>query len=290
MPDGDWKHVTTPITASDEQINALGTSVFQSSAIVQRMLLCILDTKANWWSMNHHTGQGSMVGYALKVANVHLADLQDNVRMALMQLIGHWCSSIYILDRAGVAGLRMTVPAWGGEPLYPITFSDDAKLRFASFPAGIHRLAVAYEGAKKLIANRISRLCPEVTNLKDLVTFKNIVDSNRVRYHVGTLYLCNNKATDYVDSQMELYLGRIGTFVRIFFATTTLCQSPHLTQTKVNGYEDYSIDWANACNLFKISQRNNQAALVELIEGASQPLSDEEAGNLRNQFFPRGHA
>ena len=99
-----------------------------------------------------------MVGYALKVPNVHLADLQENVRMQLMHLVGHWCSSIYILDRAGVEGLRSTVPAWGGEPLHPVTFTDDAKLRFASLPAGTHRLAVAYEGAKKLIANRIPRL------------------------------------------------------------------------------------------------------------------------------------
>ena len=39
-----------------------------------------------------------------------------------------------------------------------------------------------------------------------------------------------------------------------------------------------------------MNQRSNQGALIELIEGASQPLNDEEAGELRNQFFPRGHA
>ena len=142
--------------------------------------------------------------------------------MVLMHLIGHWNSTLYFLERAGVDGVRKTVPAWGGEPLYPITFLDDARLRFSSFPAGTHRLAVAYEGAKKLIANRISRLCPEVSNLKDVVVFKALVDSSRVSYHVGALHLCNNKATDYVDSQMEQYLGRIGTFVRVFFSITTL--------------------------------------------------------------------
>ena len=104
--------------------------------------------------MNHHTGQVVMVGYALKVANSHLADLQHNVKMQLMHLVGHWCSTIYVLTRAGVEGLRSTLPAWGNEPAYPITFSDDARLRFASFPAGTHRLAVAYERAKKLIANQ----------------------------------------------------------------------------------------------------------------------------------------
>ena len=142
IPDGDWKSISVPVNATDEQINSLSPSVFQNPSLVQSMLLCISATKANWWSMNHHTGQGVMVGYALKVANVHLVDLQDNIKMQLMHLIGHWCSTIYVLTRAGVEGLRATVPAWGTEPGHPITFSDDARLKFASFPAGTHRLAV----------------------------------------------------------------------------------------------------------------------------------------------------
>ena len=116
-----------------------------------------------------------------------------------MHLIGHWCSTIYILAKTGVEGLRNTVPAWGGEPSHPIIFSDDARLRFSSFPAGTHRLAVAYEGAKKLIANRFSRLCPDASNLGNLVSFKTLVDASRAQYHVGPLYLCNRKATDFWD-------------------------------------------------------------------------------------------
>ena len=81
--------MTSPIQATDEQINSLGPAVFQSPALVQSLLLCISATKANWWSMNHHTGQGTIVGYALKVSNVHLTDLQENIRMAIMHLMGH---------------------------------------------------------------------------------------------------------------------------------------------------------------------------------------------------------
>ena len=99
---------------------------------------------------------------------------------------------------------------------------------------------MTYEGAKKLIANRISRLYPNAGNLENLVSFKSLVDSARAQYHVGALYLCNQRATEYSDNQMEQYLGRIGTFIRVFFSTTTLCQSPHLTQLKVGGYEDYT--------------------------------------------------
>ena len=171
--------------------------------------------------------------------------------MQLMHLIGHWCSTIYVLSRARVQGLRATVPAWGGEPAHPIVFSDDARLRFSSFPAGTHRLAVAFEGAKKLIANRISRFCPDAGDLSNLVAFKALVDAARAQHHVGALSLCNRRATEYSDNQMEQYLGRVGTFIRVFFSTTTLSQSPHLTQLKVGDYEDYSIDWFNACNTFK---------------------------------------
>ena len=76
---------------------------------------------------------------------------------------------------------------------------------------------------------------------------------------------------------MEQYLGRIGTFIRVFFSTTSLCQSPYLTQLKVGGYEDYSIDWFNACNAFKLNQRSNQESLAALIEGAANPMNDDEA-------------
>ena len=226
-------------------------------------------------------------GIGSDVSNVHLTDLQDNIRIQLMHLIGHWCSTLYILSRAGVEGLRVTAPAWGNVPLHPIEFSDDTRLRFSSFPAGTHRLAVAYEGAKKLIANRISKLCPDAGNLANLVSFKTIVESNRAQHHVGALYLCNRKATEYSDAQIEQYLGRIGTFIRVFFSTTTLCQSPHLTQLKVGGYEDYSIDWFNSCNSFKLNERSNQEALAALIEGAANPIPDDEVDRLRGQFFLR---
>ena len=118
VPDGDWRSVATPVNATDEQINALSSTVFQNPNLVQSMLLCIAATKANWWSMCHHTGQGTMVGYALKVAKCL------HVRMQLMHLIGNWCSTIYILTRAGVEGLRETLPPWGNEPAHPITFTE----------------------------------------------------------------------------------------------------------------------------------------------------------------------
>ena len=167
-------------------------------------------------------------------------------------------------------------------------FSDDARLHFSSFPAETRRLAFAYKGAMKLIANKISRLCPDAGNLGNLVSFRSIAESNRAQYHVGALYLCNRKATEYSDTQMEQYLGRIGTFIRIFFSTTTLCRSPYLKQLKVGGYEDYSIDSYNSCNSFKLNQRSNQEALAALIEGAANPMPDDEVDRLREQFFPRG--
>ena len=97
------------------------------------------------------------------------------------------------------------------------------------------------------------------------------------------------KGSDYSNNQMKQYLGRVGTFIRVF-SSTTLCQSSHLTQLKVGGYEDYSIDWYNACNTFKLNQRSNQEALAALIEGAANPMDDEDANRLRDQFFLRGRA
>ena len=66
VPDGDWRSIDIPVNATDEQINALSPTVFQNPNMVQSMLFCIAATKANWWAMDHHTGQGANGGICLE--------------------------------------------------------------------------------------------------------------------------------------------------------------------------------------------------------------------------------
>jgi hypothetical protein len=98
------------------------------------------------------------------------------------------------------------------EPECPISFSDDVKLSFGSLPAGIHKLAIGYEGDKKLVANRFMSYCPDASNLSDLISMRKTILADRRKFHVGAVYLCRQKSADYMDSTMDAYLGRIGTF------------------------------------------------------------------------------
>ncbi|XP_063985986.1 uncharacterized protein LOC135167054 isoform X2 [Diachasmimorpha longicaudata] len=284
IPDGDWRAVTVPILPEGNSYdNGIVAEALQEDNI-RSALVMIMATKANWWTMNHHIGQGQMVGYAKK-SDVFLTGVGENNRAHLMNMMGHWVSTIYVLTRAGVEGLRNTEPAWGGEPAFPITFSANASLRFTSCPAGTHRMAVGYAGAKKLLRNRIAILCPQVDNLGTLADMKRTVDDNRAMCHVGAVYLTGARHPDYNDTQAEAALGRVGTFIRAFFPTTTLAQSPHLQDARVRGYEDFDIGWQNTCMQVKAAQARAGENLNAFLAEGGAGAAPEVMRRVRDQFF-----
>ncbi len=72
---------------------------------MRHVVMMIVATKANFWLCNHHTGQGSIQGYANKVSEVVFGVTADIEFTHVAHAIGHWCSTTIILDRAGIAGI-----------------------------------------------------------------------------------------------------------------------------------------------------------------------------------------
>ena len=59
-----------------------------------------------------------------------------------------------------------------------------------------------------------------------------LVKASPASYHIGAKYLTGNARADYND-KYDLVLGRLGTFARVNYKSSTLVKSPHLSEMKV---------------------------------------------------------
>ena len=87
--DGDWR-VFNGTLPSKKPDGFDGTVEINK---VQAALTMIIATKINWWLTNHHTGQGAMSGYALKVFKTVVAGMYNKDQSAWVDIVhtaGHW--------------------------------------------------------------------------------------------------------------------------------------------------------------------------------------------------------
>lgn len=70
VPDGDWFYQMTAIAPTAEEKTAIEALV--NVEAINKAITVAIATKANFWLMNHHTGQGQVAGYVKKVLEVFL--------------------------------------------------------------------------------------------------------------------------------------------------------------------------------------------------------------------------
>lgn len=159
MCDGDWYRSQQAIEPTTEIGNLIKDAINTDDMI--RGITVAIATKANYWSMNHHTGQGAVAGYVKKVLDIfYTGNVSDQVVSAAHSL-GHFTSTLHILSKVGLRNIRESrsfIISNGAR----VKFSDDAKLRFSAMPAGTHRLAIAYESAKRLVRSVYAMYCPGI--------------------------------------------------------------------------------------------------------------------------------
>lgn len=277
--DGDWDDRTVASDPTADEIKKINE--FLTEENIRRALTIIVATKANWWQMNHHVGQGEVAGYVKKVLGIYFPGAIPSSAVEMAHTIGHWCSTITILNKAGVAGIKnpTPLPYAGG---IDIELSDDAKLRFQGFPAGTHRLVVAFEAAKRLVRSPLAAFCPAVADFSAIPPLRASVNEALSSYHIGASYLTGVNRALYSDTQNDAYLGRLGTYMRAMFPKATLTASPHLTQVKVESYEDYSPEWHNTLTQYKLLATQNASDAMRNIH--AQALSAEDLQALKAGF------
>lgn len=193
------------------------------------MTKTITVTKANVWLMNHHTGQGQVAGYVKKVLDVFYPNAVTDQVVTAAHNLGHFTNTLCIL-KLGIEHIRDATPVvWMPDA---ITLSADCKLRFTSMPAGTHRLVIAYEAAKRLVRSVYGVYCPGVQEFATIPALRAQVFQAPANYHIGASYLTGSPRIDYQHSDMNAFLGRLGTFINTLYKQSILAKSLHLTPAR----------------------------------------------------------
>ncbi|XP_077264311.1 uncharacterized protein LOC143898601 [Temnothorax americanus] len=232
IPDGDWHKKAA--TAMPTEADLTRASAMVSVEEMKKGVTIAVATKANYWLMNHHTGQGAVAGYVKKVLEVFYRDRVSEQVVSAAHSLGHFASTLKVLNTAGIKQIRRATPVIQQEGAN-LTLSQDAKLRFASMPAGTHRCGIAYEAAKRLVRSVYARFCPSVAEFATIPTSKHAIMQQPARYHIGASYLTGLPRMDYTDTDMESYLGRLGTFINTLYKKSTIAKSPHLAEPEGSG-------------------------------------------------------
>lgn len=138
----------------------------------QKALSVIVATKISYWLTNHHTGQGRLEGYVKKAIDLLLPDSRQQELKQLAYMADQWASTKIILNAAGIKHIKHVELLITGK--CKLVFSDDAKLRLNSLPAGTHRLNCAYTAAKKLSNSLIQLFTPDITQFAVIEIIDNV--------------------------------------------------------------------------------------------------------------------
>nr|AXA52553.1 putative capsid [Linepithema humile qinvirus-like virus 1] len=281
VADGDWFHTSHSVELTEDLSKSI-PKVVTKEAMMKSVTMAVA-TKANFWLMNHHTGQGAVAGYVKKVLDVFYPGHVNDQVVSAAHNLGHFTSTLEVLKMAGMAGLSPVKPIMKADNSV-LTLSQDAKLSFMSMPAGTHSLAIGYESAKSLVSSVYAPFCPNVTEFSLLPDQKKEVMTAPSSFHMGASYLTGVSSGDYDDNFMTHYLGSLGTFINVLYKNSTLAKSPHMTPAKVESYDDYDAEW----KALLVSMQQVQAAasgkVAEEHMEALQVLSGEALDELSKSF------
>lgn len=285
IPDGDWKKIqvmTEPAEAEAADIKNRIIEIVTRDEIVRAITIAVA-TKANYWLMNHHTGQGAVAGYVKKVLDLFYRDNVTEQMVSAAHTLGHFASTLGILSMAGIRNIRPSVPITQAEGS-GLKLSADAKLRFSSMPAGTHKCGVAFEAARRLVRSVYAQYCPNVEEFVQIPQIKGEIMKNPAAYHIGASYLTGLPRADYADTEMESYLGRLGTFITTLYKNSTIAKSPHMVIARVESYEDYDADFKATLIRIQQAQATARGRIVEESIGITAAISPELLQNIRDVY------
>ena len=187
-----------------------------------------------------------------------------------------------VLTAAGIDGIADTDSVF--ETDLTLTLSEDAKLRFGGFPAGTHKVANAYAGARRLVASMYYAITPDAVTIRDILRPYHKIRQNRAAYHVGAQFLTGRPRAEAEESVAETMLGRIGTFLRIVMPRSTLTASPHFEASRVQSYSDYDGDYESRLTALRSRQATMSSKSMDRILAGFSLMSTRIAQEVADAF------
>lgn len=218
---------------------------------VRNAMSVICATKINFFTTNHHTGQGKMTGYPLKVFNsLYNTQLEIDITSEItktIHMIGHWADTRFILNKFGITGIRQTETLKGR---FNLKLSEEFKLRSSVMPAGTAGLALCYAIVKRLKNTRLKYAIEDVTIFERIHKAYHIVMENRAAYHMSARYLTGRDKLEYNDNEFTNLLGLLGSFINNIYPSSSICKSPKIKKGErliYKEYEEYSEAFEALC-------------------------------------------
>lgn len=249
FPDGDWFMSTATFQVTGAAIESIVKIVNEES--MKKAINVAIATKADFWSTNHHIKRTQVMGYTKELLYDFYPNAVTNQVISAARSLGHYASTLYVLHLAGIKGILAAHPFVNNEGS-SIILSNDSKFRFKSMPAGTHKLDIAYQAAKKLTRSTYADFCPNLTDFKLLFSIYDQVHNFSATYHISASYLTGKPRANYHDSDMDNYLGRLGTFITTLYKNSTLAKSPCMAPAIIESYNDYDVDFKTELTKVKI--------------------------------------
>lgn len=226
-----------------------GTVVIKES--LRKVMTLICATKLNFFSTNHHTGQGTLSGLPLKIFNSFYDP--DNTRdmtpvlCSTIHMIGHWACTRHMLHTIGIPGIGKSTVRKG---FYKLGFSPDFDLRKGVMPAGTAALSLCYAIIKKMKGTRLIYAIEDEQMITKICTTYWTVFKNRPAYHMSAKLLTGADRIPFDDNEFAALLGFLGSFIHTFYPTSSICKSPKIKRGEklvYKEYETYSEDFESLC-------------------------------------------
>uniref|UniRef100_A0A5S6QIG3 Uncharacterized protein n=1 Tax=Trichuris muris TaxID=70415 RepID=A0A5S6QIG3_TRIMR len=133
----------------------------------------------------------------------------------------------------GLPSVRMTYkpPMWSD---VPFKVSDDFMITVRSMPASCAKHGLVVAGARALSHSDLARFMPELGLLTTVYDAYEKVLADSLRYHVGAFYLTSHDQNMEPNALADVWFGRIGTYRRAPFSTTSVRTDSLSTTNKID--------------------------------------------------------
>jgi hypothetical protein len=225
------------------------------------MLNCILVSKIYWWLTGHHPTADNFEGIVLKFVNNYLHMLEKNEVSKLVCAVARWASTCKVYTSIGINDI--VVPpnyVLSSEAQVHTPFIDELTVRMRFLPpAGCHRYYIVYEILNKMIHNFVFRYTNLWVESKPLLDQNQIIRTNPAFFHLKSKYLTGKcRPADFSDKDAEALLGRLSTFLVVFFPNCVLLKSPYITRPSNEflycKYADYDSAFYRLCVDIKVNK------------------------------------